>query len=149
MSRATNRAAAPLLAALLLLLGGCAMVRGKITAEDARGPVSLTPHVYGPDGKILTLGEELEEVGRFKTTESFYAAFYGLLPPTWTWDASEFCNTQLDRYGGEAIVNLTATVQESGTGEALLFWYTQANPYFPIWVSVDLEGTVVKRKDAD
>lgn len=128
MSRSTNRLAAPLLAALLLLLGGCAMVRGKISAEDARGPVSLTPHVYGPDGKVLTLGEDLEEVGRFKTTETFYAAFYGLLPPTWTWDASEFCNTQLDRYGGEAIVNLTATVQESGMGEALLFGPPRPTP---------------------
>ncbi len=130
----------------LVTLSGCAQVRGKIAADSVKAPVSLTCAVYDTSGKILTLDRDLEVVGKFDTTTRFVSAFYGLALPTWTWDASDFLNQQLERYSGEAIVELRAETEEANGGETLLAFFSQAAPVVPIWIKVRLTGTVVRRR---
>ena len=139
---------APLASLLLgaLALAGCAQVRGKVVAESVRGPVSLTGAVFDAQGRILTLDDGLEEVGRFKSSTTFIAAFYGLALPTWTWDASEELNEALDRYQGEAVINLRAVIEEPNGGEIALAYLTQTQPMIPIWIRVNLTGKVVRRR---
>jgi len=131
---------------LASLSGGCAQVRGKVVAESAQGPVSLTGSLFDAEGRILTLSDGLEEVGRFSAANRFIAAFYGLAPPTWTWDASEVINEALERYGGEGVVNLRAVVEEPNGGEIFLAYFTQTTPLVPIWIRVRLTGKVVRRR---
>lgn len=138
------------LASLTLLLlpisAGCAQVRGQISADTAQGPVSVTGSLFDAEGRILTLADGLEEVGRLSTSNRYIAAFYGLAPPTWTWDVSPEINDALQRYGGEGVINLEATVEEPNGGEIFLAFYTQTTPLVPIWIRVRLTGKVVRRR---
>lgn len=127
-----------------LLLSSCAAVRGRVVAENVPFPVSLTPYLYDAELNLLSVGDGLEACGAFSTEESFLGAFYGFAPMWWTWDASDFLREVVERHGGEGVIDLTATVEESSAAFALYAYLTQTTPLAPIWVTVRLSGTVVR-----
>ena len=137
-----NRAA--LLLSLLgaVCLGGCAGTgtNNRVTFTRALHPVSLSPVVADSDGTILG-PDRLEPLGTFQARKRGWSTIWGFVS-LHDIDFSEELNAEVERLGGEAVVNLQITTIDSG-----LNWWIILN-WIPIWpghVKVEVQGTVVRR----
>ena len=135
------------IAMLLCLLGavcivGCAGTgtNNRVTFSNSLYPVSLSPVVVDSDGTILG-PDRLESLGTFQGRKRGWSTIWGFVS-LHDIDFSEELNAEVQRLGGEAVVDLQITSINSG-----LNWWIILN-WIPIWpghVKVEVKGTVVRR----
>lgn len=133
-----RRAAALASVALLLVFStACAGTDSWIRARGPLdGPVSLTDGVYDADGRLLTLSNGLQEVGKFRASRTVWSLMYFIRPGPW--DVTKLVNRKLAETGGEAVVDLEVTVRAAPyQGIAMLL------VILPTYFNVYLKGTIV------
>ena len=133
-----RRALATGTAALLLVFSiGCAGTDSYIRARGPLdGPVSLTDGVYDADGRLLTLSNGLQEVGKFRASRRVWSLMYFIRPGPW--DVTKLVNRKLAETGGEAVIDLEVTVRAAPyQGIAMLL------VILPTYFNVYLKGTIV------
>jgi hypothetical protein len=124
---------------------GCAGARVDVTAARARYPVSLSPVVRDPSGRLYD-ARTLDKVGAFDATKTTVGIVYSALAMPGTRDFSDEINAQVAAAGGEAIVGLSISI---GRGCAALngFPLLNALPVWPGCVPVHLTGDIVRRRN--
>lgn len=129
----------------LLLSCACAGGRGYLKASPGlTGPVSMSGSVFDSDGRVL--GErDLEVVGCFEATKTFWATLASYVSLTGTWDLTPYLNEQMALHGGEAIVDLS-TEQTAAAG--WLHYFTALTVVVPSYTRVTISGNVVRRRAA-
>ena len=125
----------------LMLLLSCAGARNLVKADKAKYDVSLSGGLRESSGKLIP-PEQLEVVGTYKKT----GYGWGLV---WSWvslnsiNISKSVNEQVEKAGGNAVTNLSVSVQGG-----FLNFFPILN-WLPIWPGyniVDFSGNIVKIK---
>jgi hypothetical protein len=127
-------------------LAACAGANVDIVADHARYPVSMSGAVRDGDGTLLDI-RSLKTVGRFGVDASRVGIFYSAVTPRSPLDISDEVNTQVAQVGGEAIVRLSVTVDDSCNPLNVVF-LLNALPIWPGCVPVEIHGLIVRRKSS-
>jgi hypothetical protein len=123
---------------LLVLCVGCAGSQSYLHAKgELKGPISLTPAVYDADGRLLNMRYGLEEVAPFKARRRYWSVMMMRMNPSW--DITALVNRRLEETGGDAVVDLKATIRTA-------FWQNIAMFLLvvPTYFDVYLDGKIVK-----
>jgi hypothetical protein len=121
----------------------CAGTQTDITADRARYPISLSSVLVDEDGSPVYLGHELEEVGALRDESTKVGFFYGATGLDH--DLSDAVNQQVEKAGGEGVVNLAVTSEQCALN--YMFPLTII-PFWPGCLNNTITGTVVRRKAA-
>lgn len=125
-----------------LVLAGCAGARGKVRFDTLEHPASMSGYLYGPDDRALS-PRSLQVVGQFERRERMWGLMYSWIPLTGSVDLSQEINREVERAGGEGVINLSVTTD----GCALN--YIPAVSLLPLWpgcADVTVAGEIVRRK---
>lgn len=119
---------------------GCAGASYKLVAPSVPAPVSATGAVFGPQGEVLRVPDQLEVVAHFALEQSHWAILWSLvsLGPR-QHDLSAVLEEKLRAHHGDAIVNLEVTTSNHG-GYNLL----GVIPLVPTATTARIEGDVVR-----
>lgn len=127
------------------LLCACAGGRGYLKASPGlTGPVSMSGSVFDSDGRVLA-ADDLEVVGSFETTKTFWATLASYLSLSGTWDLTPYLNEQMALHGGEAIVDFST---EQTDAASWLHYFTALTVVVPSYARVTISGNVVRRRHA-
>ena len=124
--------------------GSCAGAGVKIVADQALYPISMSASVRDNTGMLHDV-RSLKAVGSFDFEESRLGFVYSTFTPRAKLDISEAVNTQVEAAGGEAVIRLSVTVDDSCHWLNEMF-LLNALPIWPGCVPVKIHGTIVRRK---
>jgi hypothetical protein len=130
------------LTGLTLLLSSCAGARNVVKVDQAKYDVSLSGGLRESSGNLIP-SDRLEVVGTYKQT----AFGWGLI---WSWvslnsiNISKSVNEQVEKAGGNAITNLSVSVQGGFLNFFPIFNWL---PIWPGYNIVDFTGNIVKIKE--
>lgn len=127
---------------VLALLDGCAGGRSNLRFDDTRYPVSLSPTVLGSDGVVL-LPARREVVGKLEIETKVYGLLWAAVPLTPNKDLSTQVNDQIERAGGQAVVNLRVTSRQCGLNSA---WVLSTVPLWPGCSKVFVQGDIIRER---
>lgn len=131
------------MALLLLAVGACHGANVNVHANSARYPVSMSSALPDAEGKVLIIGYELQPVGPFRVDTTKYGFFYGSTKATL--DLSDDINNQIERAGGEGIVQFKITTANCGLN---YFFPFTILPFWPGCQNMTVRGIIVRRDDA-
>ena len=120
---------------------GCAGSRGNIKFEELKYPASLSPCMYGPDYKVLTVDKELTIVGKYKYSKIYFGFFYSALGISNDSAIVQNMNEEIEKAGADGIANVSVTVGDTFTNEIP---FVTLIPVWPGAASVVVEGDLVK-----
>ncbi len=123
---------------------GCAGARVDVVADRALYPISMSGSVRDNTGTLHDL-RSLKIVGPFDVEEKRIGLFYSTTMPGGKFDISDAVNTQVQAAGGEAVIRLSITVDESCHWVNELFPLSIL-PFWPGCVPVKIHGAIVRRK---
>ena len=126
--------------ALVAFLGGCAGGRGALAFDRLQFPVSSSPFIYGPDDRPYNPGE-LQPLGKMVWVERFWGLWWSWIPLSGTIDVSAPINAQIQRAGGDGIINLKVIVENCGMNYVPVF---NMIPLYPGCAYVTITGDIVK-----
>jgi hypothetical protein len=126
--------------ALVAFLGGCAGGRGALAFDRLQFPVSSSPFIYGPDDRAYNPGE-LQPVGKMVWVERIWGLWWSWIPLSGTVDVSAPINAQIQRAGGDGIINLKVVVENCGMNYVPVF---NMVPLYPGCAYVTVTGDIVK-----
>jgi hypothetical protein len=138
--RASNRWCA----LLATVVCGCAGANVDVVADKALYPISMSGSVRDNTGTLHD-ARSLKIVGAFDLEESRVGFLYSTATVRGKLDISEAINAQVQAVGGEAVIRLSITVDDS------CHWVNELFPLnaLPIWpgcVPVKIHGAIVRRK---
>ena len=129
-----------LLAPLLLSITACAGGRTNLRFDETAYPVSLSPTVLGRDGGVL-LPKAREVVGQLEIETKAWGLLWAAVPLTPNKDLSARINEQVERAGGEAVVNLRITSRQCGVNHA---WVLSTVPLWPGCARIFVQGDIIR-----
>lgn len=131
------------LAAVMLILAGCAGAHYSISADRLKYPTSLSPVLPDCQGKPLYLGEDLQPVGEFSFERTSVGFVYSMTGTAI--DLSDNLNGEVERRQGEGIVRLSL---RAGNCASSWFFPLTVLPFYPGCQTFTVTGTVVVRKSS-
>lgn len=127
----------------LFIVMGCAGSRSRITAPSVKYPISLSPAIRNIDGTIFK-EDDLVKVGKFYYKYITVFMLWTAIPLSHIkHDISNAVNEQIEKAGGDAIINLT--VKNEGDGLAG-FTSIISLGLLPSSSSIEIKGDIVSRK---
>ena len=126
-----------------VVLGGCAGARVNVTAEHSRYPISMSPVIRDASSRSYD-ERSLQKVGRFLHEKTSLGIAYSVLTVPSTCDISDQVNLQVSAAGGEAVINLTVTVN-GGCTVLNAFPFLNALPVWPGCIPLAVSGDIVRR----
>tara|TARA_R110002072_G_scaffold273219_4_gene433835 strand:+ start:30185 stop:30619 length:435 start_codon:yes stop_codon:yes gene_type:complete len=127
----------------LVCSGGCLSLSSTaLNGSDLRYPVSMSKSVVDAAGQIHA-PKASARVARFKRDWSHWGWLYGSVSLSSHVDLSAMLNEEIEKAGGDGIVNLKVTAAGSG-----LSWFISLLIIIPERVDVTVEGDVYKLSDA-
>jgi hypothetical protein len=129
---------------LIMLTMGCAGACNTIKADGAKFDVSLSRAIRDSSGTIIP-SERLEEVGTYHKEANGWAIFWSALPLN-SIDISNSINDQVEKAGGNAIINLSVTARNSFLNSFLKWPPFSMFPICPGYSVVNFTGKIVKIK---
>jgi|ERR1700722_11741080 hypothetical protein len=124
-----------------LLFTGCVSgSRCSVTAHSVAQPVSCTPYVYDASGKIVE-AQPQDLVRHVMLKKTSWSMWFFIPLNSRNWDVSKELNTMLQKTPGNAMVNVTVTVQSCDGFQNYLATYL---PLIPCYVHVVVQGDIVK-----
>ncbi|HNT51914.1 MAG TPA: hypothetical protein PKH19_00830 [Candidatus Syntrophosphaera sp.] len=136
-----------LLAALALLLASCVGGRLLLSADNTRYPVSLSPALHSPGGKLLSEADYYS-VGTFKRDYERWSVFWSFIPLSrLERDISADLNAAISAAGGEAAVNLQVNVGNNNLNRLLSFTLLALMPITPSVHRVSVTADIVRLRD--
>jgi hypothetical protein len=131
-----------MLAALGVLVVGCAGARVQVTAATSSYPLSMSGGVRDLDGKLYAR-PSLKKVGDFYVEKTRVGILYSAVTPR-SFDISDDVNAQVAGVKGEAVINLEVTVSE-GCATLNGMPVLNALPIWPGCIPVIITGDIVRR----
>jgi hypothetical protein len=134
---------------LVMLAMGCAGARTMVKADGAKYDVSLSRAIRDSSGVVIP-SERLEEVGIYHKRAHGWGILWSCLPLN-SIDLSNSVNDQVEKAGGNAIINLSVKVRENFVNSYInwvTFWVFTMFPVYPYCSVVDFTGKIVKIKPA-
>ncbi|MBX7082688.1 MAG: hypothetical protein K1X88_26010 [Nannocystaceae bacterium] len=131
--------------AAIALSSGCAGGRSNLRFDDTRYPVSLSPTVLGSDGMVLVPARR-EIVGKLEIETKVYGLLWAAVPLTPNKNLSDQVNDQIERAGGQAVVNLRVTSRQCGLNSA---WVLSTVPLWPGCSRVFVQGEIIRERPAE
>ena len=132
---------------LVMLTMGCAGARTMVKADGAKYDVSLSRAIRDSSGKVIP-SERVEEVGIYHKRAHGWGILWSCLPLN-SIDISNSVNEQVEKAGGNAIINLSVKVRENFINSSInwvTFWVFTMFPVYPYCSVVDFKGKIVKIK---
>ncbi len=131
------------LAVLCFELAGCATSgHTELSSKEAHVPISFSRSVRDEKGDIVKL-DDLQTVGRFKSTLVSWSIFYNLVGLSSKKDLSEEINSYVGKTGGEALINTSIT---NGTCFFASVPVLSILPFWPSCSIMTVNADVVSRK---
>ena len=129
---------------LALFSSSCLSLSGTdLNGADLRYPVSLSQSIIDVNGAHYT-PTTVEKVAHFKREWGHWAMFYDSVSLSSDVDLSKLLNEEIERAGGNGIVNLNFSAK--GTGWS---WLVSLLLIIPEHVKVTVEGDVIKSAAAE
>ena len=130
-----------------LFLTSCwALTTGKLTFSKLNYPASMSAYLYDQNYKSVVKGQDLDSVGYFCISKSFYSIVYGAVKLNSENKLVNSINTIVDHYQGDGIINLKVTIEHGYLDKIYSFML-----YLPCWIpivpsnaKITVEGEVVK-----
>jgi hypothetical protein len=124
----------------ILACSACAGARSSMVAPEARYPVSMSPGMRGPDGRLLR-GDEMQTVGHFHDERRAWGLLYSAIKLTPHLDESGPINAQVASTGGDAIVRLQVDSRPCVLDYAFIFTLL---PIWPGCANVVVDGDIIR-----
>lgn len=131
------------LAIALATACGCAGAGVTIVADRAAYPISMSGSVRDDTGTLHD-ARSLKVVGAFDVEETRLGLVYSTTTVHEKLDISDAINSQVQAAGGEAVIRLSVTVDDSCHWRNELFPLTVL-PFWPGCVPVKIHGAIVRR----
>lgn len=132
----------PALLCLMLSTAHCAGARGQLVLNEARHPVSMSGALYDADGSVVG-PEQLEVVGRYEESLTYWSVLYSLLSLTGEVDLSPAVNAAIQAKGGQGMVRFATRT----TGCALNYFIVfNLLPIWPGCSTLDISADIVRKK---
>jgi hypothetical protein len=135
-----SRRLARLAVAACLACSACAGARSSMVAPDARYPVSLSPGMRGPDGRLLR-HDEMKVIGHFHDERRAWGLLYSWVPLTPHLDESSAINAQVASTGGDAVIRLQVDSSPCGIDYVFILNFL---PFWPGCANVVIDGDIVR-----
>ena len=132
---------------VVIVTMGCAGARTMVKADGAKYDVSLSRAIRDSGGTIIP-SERIEEVGTYHKKAHGWGIFWSLLPLN-SIDISNSVNNQVEKAGGNAIINFTVKVRENIVNsyiDVMTLGLPMLFPVYPYCSVVDFTGKIVKIK---
>jgi hypothetical protein len=143
MMRAMRPVLFAVMCCALVCSSGCLSLSSTaLHGSDLRYPVSMSKSVVDAAGQIQ-VPKAAEKVAHFTRDWSHWGWFYGFVSLSSHVDLSAMLNEEIEKAGGDGIVNLKVTAEGSG-----LSWFISLLIIIPERVDVTVEGDVYKSSAA-
>lgn len=140
----TSRIGRALSLVLALLSLACAGGRGVVRFDSLGYPASMSGYVYGSNGLPLS-PNTLKVVGEFEREAKLWGMLFSWIPLTGRLDLSTPINQEIERAGGDGVINLTVRSQGCTLN------YVPGLSLLPVWpgcAAVTVQGQIVKHQPA-
>jgi len=136
-----------LLISALAVLAGCgAGAWARLDFDGVKYPLSMSAYLYDSDYKVAAKDKELEVLAPFEYSKRFWGLFYSIIPLSNDKEIVAAINREIDRVGGEGIINLSVTASNCKFNS---FPIISVVPLMPGCVDSVVRGEIVKlRKKA-
>lgn len=128
----------------LAVMTGCVGNRHTAKMSDLKHAVSMTPQIYGSDGRIKADGVGLEVLGDIEVTHRYWSLVYSFVP---LGDAkghiAEF-DAQIEARGGQGAINFEIENGGCDINNAAMLIAPAVLPFFPGCSSITFRGKVVR-----
>ena len=139
-----NKALIVLAAIVTLALSACVGGRLLLSADRAQFPVSLSPGIHSPQGKLLS-SADYDSVGVFSRNYESWSLGWSLIPLTpLQKDISDDLNAAIREAGGDAAVNLKVSVGIGNLNRLLAFSMLALLPVTPSVHRVRVTADIVR-----
>ncbi len=122
--------------AITATTSACVGTRGRVVFDELRYPASLSPYL-----RPATDPAPPEVLGKFHIDDRAWGILYRQIELSGDVDVSEAINAEVERLGGNGVINLRVTLTQCAIDAV---WLLNLIPMWPSCTSIEIDGEVVR-----
>lgn len=127
-----------------VLAVNCIGSRHKIKTDDLSYAVSMTPQIYGSDGRVKAENIGLEIIGDIEVTHRYWSLVYSFVPLGETTQQMRAFNQTIAARGGQAVINFSVENEGCDMNNFAYLVAPAVLPFFPGCSKITLRGKIVR-----
>lgn len=129
---------------LIFLVLNCAGSRHTVSLNDMDYAVSMTPQIYGSDGKIKANGAGVDIIGDIEVTRRYWSLVYSFVPIGDTKKQVADFNQVIAARGGHGVVNFEVENEGCDMNNFAYIIAPAVLPFFPGCSKITFRGKIVR-----
>lgn len=129
---------------LIFLVLNCAGSRHTVSLNDMDYAVSMTPQIYGSDGKIKANGAGVDIIGDIEVTRRYWSLVYSFVPIGDTKKQVADFNQVIAARGGHGVVNFEVENEGCDMNNFAYVVAPAVLPFFPGCSKITFRGKIVR-----
>lgn len=135
----------PFFICLFLSFTACIGNRQTVKLNDLNYAVSMTPTIYGNDGRIRADGVGLEVIGDIEVAHNYWSMVYSFVPLGDTSQQIKNFNAVIAARGGHGVINFEIENEGCGLNNFAYLIGPAVLPFFPGCSKITLRGKIVRQ----
>lgn len=129
---------------VLALVIGCVGNRHTVKLSDLTHAVSMTPQIYGSDGKIKADGVGLEVLGDIEVSHRYWSLVYSFVPVGDAKAQVKEFDALIAARGGQGVINFQVENGGCDINNAAFLIAPAVLPFFPGCSNITFRGKIVR-----
>lgn len=129
---------------LILLALNCAGSRHTVSLNDMAYAVSMTPQIYGSDGKIKANGAGVDVIGDIEVTRRYWSLVYSFVPIGDTRKQVSDFNQVIAARGAHGVINFEIENEGCDMNNFAYLVAPAVLPFFPGCSKITFRGKLVR-----
>ena len=128
----------------ILLIANCIGSRHTVKFSEMNYAVSMTPVIYGSDGRVKADGVGLEVIGDIEVTRRYWSLVYSFVPIGETGQQVRDFNNAIAARGAHGVINFSVENEGCDMNNFAYLVAPAVLPFFPGCSKITLRGKIVR-----